>query len=159
MRRRPQSSKAKSEKLKLQRAQNRGEDVQITKKAELPKFSRSAYLDPKLGKKKKAAEKLESTWQGSSNQQYVDQNEVIDSWYWSRPIPTSVAVWSEDAEDQQLSCFRRPKWNYKMTKKELETNEVIQFKRWLKSNDEALDKLQKQDVGVYERNIEVWRQL
>ncbi|EOQ99751.1 Guanine nucleotide-binding protein-like 1 [Wallemia ichthyophaga EXF-994] len=158
MRRTPQSAKAKSEKLKLQRAQNRGEDVEISKKSQLPKFSRSAYLDPKLGKKKKAAEKLESTWQGSSNQEYVDQNEVIDSWYWHRPIPTHAAIWSQDPDDQQLSCFRRPKWNYNMSKKELETNEVIQFKRWLKFNDEALDKLQKQDVGVYERNIEVWRQ-
>ena len=159
MRRTPQSSKAKSEKLKLKRAQNRGEDVEIQNKSQLPKFSRSAFLDPKLSKKKKAAEKLESTWQGSSNQQYVDQNEVIDGWYWNRPLPTSAAVWSEQAQDEQLSCFRRPKWNYKMSKKELESNEVIQFKRWLKANDEALDKLQKDDVGVYERNIEVWRQL
>lgn len=158
MRRRPQSSKAKSEKLKLKRAQNRGVDVDLPTKQVQEKFSRSKYLDPALDKKKKAAEKLESTWKSTTKQQQEDEVELKDNWLWHRPISLGQSVWFENDKDLKFSCFKRPKWNYKMSKKELESNENIQFKRWLKYTDELLDNNQQTYFSVYERNLEVWRQ-
>ncbi|TIC12972.1 P-loop containing nucleoside triphosphate hydrolase protein [Wallemia mellicola] len=158
MRRRPQSSKAKSEKLKLKRAQNRGIDVALPTKQVQEKFSRSKYLNPALDKKKKAAEKLESTWKSTTKQQKEDEVELKDNWLWHRPISIDQSIWLENDKDLKFTCFKRPKWNYKMSKKELESNENIQFKRWLKYTDELLDNTQQTYFSVYERNLEVWRQ-
>ena len=84
----------------------------------------------------------------------------------------------------QLTCPKRPKWRYDMSKKEVEANEEGLFKKWLAQTDAALAAWSHPtDVGQpaahegfgditksvpesmphaptsYERNLEVWRQL
>ena len=107
-----------------------------------------------------------------------------------RPIPSDVAAWQDalDREDAdgpadrtrppQLTCPRRPKWRYEMSKKEVEKNEEGLFKKWLDQTDTILaetnstveidashseDKDEEQKMPSaptsFERNLEVWRQL
>ena len=88
--------------------------------------------------------------------------------------------------DDRLNCPRRPKWKYGVTKKELEKNEEGNFEKWLQSIEEVqyeysgLDEdeegssddeasktvlvraeavLEVRSPSVYERNLQVWRQL
>ncbi|KAK7680577.1 hypothetical protein QCA50_016359 [Cerrena zonata] len=78
-----------------------------------------------------------------------------------------------------LTCPKRPKWRYDMTKEMVEKNEEALFKKWLDQTDDAVDVWCEQknarvtDKGTgteetmvmppaptsFERNIEVWRQL
>lgn len=49
-----------------------------------------------------------------------------------RPIPESariLGVGVGEVEDQGLSCPRRPKWRYEMSKNEVEKNEEGQFEK------------------------------
>ena len=161
-RRKPQSGAAKKEQLTIKRAQKRGENVDDVsiKKPTIQKFSRSAYLDPKSSKKKKQAAKLESNW-NVDDDLLVDQNEVMDGWYWNRPIGKEDCIWNlNESDESPLNCFKRPKWNYKMSKKELESNELMAFKKWLNNTDTVIQSYDNVGTGtVFERNLEVWRQL
>ena len=102
-----------------------------------------------------------------------------------RPLPPSVAIFNPDdiyqsseEEAQKLSCPKRPKWRYDMSKIEVEKNEEGQFKKWLGQTDQVLKEWvdrgsspssavtgnQDEDVMPrapthFERNLEVWRQL
>ena len=103
----------------------------------------------------------------------------------TRPIPPAVAAFSIDDLDrsneegaQKLTCPKRPKWRYDMSKNEVEKNEEGWFKKWLDQTDQVLDEWVDQgqsppesDTGNqgeavmpraptrFERNLEVWRQL
>lgn len=103
-----------------------------------------------------------------------------------RPIPIEAAIsadFAKDTADSALSCPRRPKWRFDMTKIEVEHNEEGLFKKWLLQTDELVEKWQSQDDATdiqesegaaeslepvikiprapthFERNLEVWRQL
>lgn len=110
-----------------------------------------------------------------------------------RPLPYDAAVFVDvsnnptDEEIPSLSCPRRPKWRFDMTKKEVEHNEEGIFRKWLAETDEAVHRRQnhkgtsdlpvpeeQEDQGqpisespvrmppsptYFERNLEVWRQL
>ncbi|KAF7303234.1 G domain-containing protein [Mycena kentingensis (nom. inval.)] len=98
-----------------------------------------------------------------------------------RPIPfTPMPVYESD-----LSCPVRPKWKYTMSKTEVEKNEEGVFRKWLTQTDDAVEQWQNQtayhrdltesadeppppppepttmprSTTIFERNIEVWRQL
>jgi hypothetical protein len=117
---------------------------------------------------------------------YLEKSRVIASKQpLPRPIPPAVAVFSPDDLDQtnegrsqKLSCPKRPKWRYDMSKKEVERNEEALFKKWLDETDRVLDEWvdhgpsssdgDTADQGEtvmprapthFERNLEVWRQL
>ena len=111
-----------------------------------------------------------------------------------RPLPAEATVYS-DAQDNsmvpnntELSCPRRPKWRFDMTKEEVERNEAGLFNKWLEQTDEAVKAWQypkvtspgehktseaseganqeleesrsmPQSPTHFERNLEVWRQL
>ncbi|KAI0720002.1 hypothetical protein C8T65DRAFT_23388 [Cerioporus squamosus] len=113
----------------------------------------------------------------------------------TRPIPPEAAILSDVDKpppaavsplDSQLTCPKRPKWRYDMSKKEVEANEEGLFKKWLADTDAALAAWSNPtDVGQpairersadaanyepesesmphaptsFERNLEVWRQL
>jgi hypothetical protein len=105
----------------------------------------------------------------------------------SRPILTQAAVFVTpiNLENITLSCPRRPKWRFDMSKKEVEHNEEGVFKKWLEETDDVIHKwLNHQETNVvasedlfaqdrsipesssmprsptfFERNLEVWRQL
>ncbi|KAI0361392.1 P-loop containing nucleoside triphosphate hydrolase protein [Trametes cingulata] len=99
--------------------------------------------------------------------------------------PTEGAP-AEPKDLPQLTCPRRPKWRYDMSKKEVEANEEGLFKKWLAQTDEAVnawcsveeteekpparsgqgsDEIEKEPDEMphaptsFERNLEVWRQL
>ena len=114
-----------------------------------------------------------------------------------RPIPPAVAVWrditSEAGHDAtarvaQLTCPKRPKWRYEMSKKEVEANEEGLFKKWIDQTDalvhawiaspasdattahssdaksgpspsQAEPTQMPRAPTSFERNLEVWRQL
>ncbi|KAB5588065.1 hypothetical protein CTheo_8492 [Ceratobasidium theobromae] len=93
-----------------------------------------------------------------------------------RPIPESSRILSPsicEPLDQGLTCPRRPKWKYEMSKKEVEKNEEGLFAKWIAQTDETIDAwrqanlvtFQGPDESIlpaptyYERNLEVWRQL
>lgn len=102
-----------------------------------------------------------------------------------RPLPPSVAVFSPDDLDQsnegdaqELSCPKRPKWRYDMSKTEVEKNEEGLFKKWLDQTDQVLkdwvdrgpspsdgegsthsEAAMPRSPTHFERNLEVWRQL
>ncbi|KAJ7631053.1 GTPase [Roridomyces roridus] len=82
--------------------------------------------------------------------------------------------------DTTLSCPRRPKWRFEMSKTEVERNEEGVFRKWISQTDQAIEEWQKlaeiqeplgedeippepttmpRSTTYYERNIEVWRQL
>jgi hypothetical protein len=74
---------------------------------------------------------------------------------------------------QSMRCPRRPKWNYEMSKLEVERNEEGIFKNWLANLDATVAKWQLQSTNenrsestampksptYFERNLDVWRQL
>jgi len=110
-----------------------------------------------------------------------------------RPIPAEATVYSDAGDNSmvpnntELSCPRRPKWRFDMTKEEVERNEEGLFKKWLEQTDEAVKawqypkptspgehKMSEASEGAkeieesrtmprspthFERNLEVWRQL
>ncbi|KAI0347817.1 P-loop containing nucleoside triphosphate hydrolase protein [Trametopsis cervina] len=111
-----------------------------------------------------------------------------------RPVPPEAAVWNDAIDDglqdkdaegkhEQLSCPRRPKWRYEMSKKEVEKNEEGLFKKWLDQTDSLIGNWCAPEVKQpataesneepttpepeempraptsFERNLEVWRQL
>lgn len=108
-----------------------------------------------------------------------------------RPLSDHAAVFVDpsstlaDVDVPKLSCPQRPKWRFDMSKKELDNNEELAFKKWLAEIDEAVERRnhkpesdlpvseeQEEPVPVpeasttmppsptyFERNLEVWRQL
>ncbi|KAF8913137.1 hypothetical protein CPB84DRAFT_1760427 [Gymnopilus junonius] len=90
-----------------------------------------------------------------------------------RLIPDEKAIspkFLQDGETDPLSCPRRPKWRYDMSKLEVERNEEGLFRKYIAQTDQALEKWQNMahhnDAGsgmprspsYFERNLEVWRQ-
>ena len=98
-----------------------------------------------------------------------------------RPIPDEKAIYHDfdndgDPNIAPLSCPKRPKWRFEMSKLEVERNEEGYFKKWLDQTDAALAKWQNKEEpppangsdaiqcmprspSYFERNLEVWRQL
>ena len=106
----------------------------------------------------------------------------------ARPISSDSAVETDvprlpqdtaDSADRakQLSCPKRPKWRYEMSKKEVEKNEEGLFKKWLDQTDMLINAWHDANADdassdgtqnpermpsaptSFERNLEVWRQL
>lgn len=91
----------------------------------------------------------------------------------------------EDEMRKETSCVRRPKWKYEQSKKEVEKNEEGLFVKWLTKMDELVqswvttteeirrsnmqsideelpppeDETMPPSPTIFERNLEVWRQL
>lgn len=103
-----------------------------------------------------------------------------------RPLPPQAAVFPYDfgsapqLEAGQLTCPKRPKWRFEMSKKEVEKNEEGLFKKWIAQTDNIVedwchppDQRPKNTANAsddhsgafpkaptqFERNLEVWRQL
>jgi hypothetical protein len=113
-----------------------------------------------------------------------------------RPLPAKACVFpeslvqlTEDAAKMKdgLSCPKRPKWRFDMSKKEVEKNEEGIYRKWLEKMDGIVEDWRHQATAVaeaapdhdheapqeklpekpkaprapthFERNLEVWRQL
>ena len=190
-RKKPFSNKQRKVQLQEKRAIKRG-DVspppparRNLKQKRRPLASRSAAAGTVDAQAVASSRKLQSTFIKLSPA-YLEKSRFIAAKQpLPRPLSPTVAVFSPDGLDQsnegrppKLSCPKRPKWRYDMSKTEVEKNEEGLFKKWLDQTDQVLNEwvnhgssLADGDTGNgnefvmprapthYERNLEVWRQL
>jgi len=190
-RKKPFSNKQRKAQLQEKRAVKRG-DVsppppakRNPKRKGRPLASRSAVAGTVDAQAVASSRKLQSAFIKLSPA-YLERSRLIASKQpLPRPLPPTVAVFStddlnqsSDADTLKLSCPKRPKWRYDMSKTEVEKNEEGQFKKWLDQTDQVLKEwvdsgsrpsdvpTGDQGEGVmprapthFERNLEVWRQL
>ncbi|KAH9944200.1 P-loop containing nucleoside triphosphate hydrolase protein [Epithele typhae] len=201
-RRKPISAKQRKEQLQLKRAVKRG-DAPAPPPAKpdrhrkgrrgptgqqvgAPPASRVAAAD--------SSRRLESSFVKLPPQFLAHTRTLAASIALTRPIPPDRAILSDvpsppaadlPAQDSPLTCPKRPKWRYDMSKKEVEANEEGLFRQWLAQTDASLDpcfdpthspaeadaqaeKTSDHSPGAehmphaptsFERNLEVWRQL
>ncbi|KAF6766670.1 GTPase [Ephemerocybe angulata] len=126
---------------------------------------------------------LQSAFTKLSPQFLEESKRIASNIALTRPLPPSSAIYAKadpgSFAPTTLTCISRPKWNFNMTKTEVEKNEEGVFKKWLAQNDqtilawqEELDAKRKAALEedespqtmpasptYFERNIEVWRQL
>ncbi|KAH9942929.1 P-loop containing nucleoside triphosphate hydrolase protein [Amylocystis lapponica] len=177
--RRPASIKQKKDKLQLKRAVKRG-DVAPPPSA-LRNHRRNAGTKARTSlsdASAQSARRLQSSFLLSSTLPLI------------RPIPDEAAILSspdrESESTARLTCLKRPKWRYDMSKEEVEKNEQGLFQKWLAQTDAAVDEWcsprppseeaidgereipqepepdqleMPRAPTSFERNLEVWRQL
>lgn len=197
-RRKPISGKQKKEQQQIKRAIKRG-DIPAPEPTKKPPRKRrptrigvagKAIGHPTSTSDSAAASvrKLQSTFIKLPPRFLEETKAIASTVPLSRPIPDDVALFhdftSDDSlsHDDPLSCPKRPKWRYDMSKKEVEHNEEGLFKKWLTQTDQLVEKWQKSrepsvpdpdetnlqyespllappSPTYFERNLEVWRQL
>ncbi|TFK99682.1 hypothetical protein BDV98DRAFT_570680 [Pterulicium gracile] len=202
-RRKPTSTKAKKAQQQLNRAIKRGE-VEAPKASSKPKRPRKGHVGPTgraLNQSQKqvdatdASKRLQSSFVKVSPQFIETTKSLASSLVLPRPIDPHAAIFDERQWDDaissgnsdgkaRLTCPRRPKWNFDMSKKEVEANEEGVFRKWLQETDRIVEDWQKDDqpsisepaegddadqtsdpprmprsTTYFERNLEVWRQL
>ena len=194
----PTSGKHRRERLQLKRSIKRGdappEALAVTsRKKKKPNRGRaSAATD-----KQSTTRKLQSSFTVKLSPEFLEETRVKSAILTlPRPIPEEKALFhdvSRGSDLGSLSIMGRPKWNYDMTKVQLESNEEALFKKWVEDTDKTLGEWVKaqnapektadaqQDDGdapnpepkpepevdskmpiatpLYERKLEVWRQL
>ncbi|KAI0756793.1 P-loop containing nucleoside triphosphate hydrolase protein [Daedaleopsis nitida] len=201
-RRKPFSAKQRKEQLQLKRAVKRG-DVPAPPPSKPDKHRRArrgptGHLLDSATRTAAAdsSRRLESSFV-KLPPAFLEKTRVIASRLpLQRPIPSDLAILpdvdkllpdADPAQSNQLTCPKRPKWRYDMSKKELEANEEGLFKKWLVQTDAAVTAwCTADDVGPasstspaaqqasgevqtidsmphaptsFERNLEVWRQI
>lgn len=196
-RRKPTSTRQKKADIQLKRAIKRG-DVPLPdpqKKPHIPKVRRGpAFIGSPSNPARvvgHAANRLQSSFVVLPSK-FLEETRVLASKLpLTRPIPDTAAIYTEDfysPTGTNLTCPRRPKWRFDMTKKEVEHNEEGAFKKWLDQMDGFVLDWQKESDSrtqepkvepssvkdfiiseehdrmprsstYFERNLEVWRQL
>ncbi|KAL0951561.1 hypothetical protein HGRIS_008243 [Hohenbuehelia grisea] len=135
-----------------------------------------------------SSRRLQSSFIKLSPAYLAQTKSLADNLLLERPIPLVSALLPEidspsrlgasPNASETLSCPKRPKWRYDMSKKELEANEEGLFKKWLQQTDDLVERWRNQTNTVedpaleqesktemprsmtfFERNLEVWRQL
>ncbi|KAJ7446495.1 hypothetical protein B0H11DRAFT_2084984 [Mycena galericulata] len=175
-RRKPTSTTAKKATTKLKRAVKRGDLPPEPKK---PVNRR--HRGPPVSDAVQASRKLQSAFV-TLPAIFLEQTKVLAAKLpLTRPIPVQTRVFPpiDPDVDSTLTCPRRPKWKFEMTKLEVERNEEGVFRKWIAQTDQAVAKWQdegRQNVTdeetpapdpttmprsttYFERNLEVWRQL
>uniref|UniRef100_A0A8H8CQF2 Guanine nucleotide-binding protein-like 1 n=1 Tax=Psilocybe cubensis TaxID=181762 RepID=A0A8H8CQF2_PSICU len=185
-RRKPTSTRQKKADQQLKRAIKRG-DVPQPEVKKKPLRGRKPRIGPtgeRIGSADtsviQSARKLQSAFIKLPPNYLEQTKQLASDLVLQRPIPDENAIFhnfvhANDSEVEALSCPRRPKWRFDMTKLEVEKNEEGVFKKYIAQTDRALDQWQnKADLATshtdssptmprspsyFERNIEVWRQL
>lgn len=179
-RRKPTSTRQKKADQQLKRAIKRGD---VPPPSDVVK--KSAHRRPRVGPTGQqvgassvieSARKLQSAFV-KLPPDFLEQTKSLASTLpLLRPIPDERAIFPNfpregETDLEVLSCPKRPKWRYDMTKLEVERNEEGLFKKYLAQTDQALERWQgmpdSTDSGsgmprspsYFERNLEVWRQL
>jgi hypothetical protein len=139
-----------------------------------------------------SSRKLQSTFIKLPPTFLEDTKLLASSLILPRPITQEAALLTKSktgGEDDdllgQLSCPRRPKWRFDMSKTEVEKNEEGLHKRWIEQMDQIVEAWQRgpsdheerhngdeeeenrsqkvlqmpRSPTYFERNLEVWRQL
>ncbi|KDQ63256.1 hypothetical protein JAAARDRAFT_188849 [Jaapia argillacea MUCL 33604] len=196
-RRKPASAKQHKAELQLKRAIKRGD-------APAPEPTKRPHRKPRRGptgstigpdrsqsdlRAIESAKRLRSSFIKLSPQFLAETKVLAANVVLERPVPPEAAIFPDFRADDgglkedQLTCMRRPKWRYDMTKKEVEKNEEGLFAKWLQQMDDVVegwrdpgDPDEGKDANpkdipvaeelkmprsptVFERNLEVWRQL
>jgi len=189
-RKKPFSNKQRKVQLQEKRAIKRGDaspppPAKRNLKQKRHLTSRSAVAGTVDAQAVASSRKLQSTFIKLSPT-YLEKSRLIAAKQpLPRPLPPSVAIFSPDELDRsnegdarKLSCPKRPKWRYDMSKDQVEKNEEALFKKWLDQTDQVFKEwvdrspspsdgeTNNQDETVmpraptyFERNLEVWRQL
>jgi hypothetical protein len=182
-RRKPQSAKQHKAKLQEQRAIKRGDipapppkENKTNRKRVRIRPERSEALRTAAFETKTAARRLQSSFLQISPEYLAFTKNLAIVSVLLRPIPIIARKLPKQVYEapEGLSCPKRPKWRYTMSKKEVEANEATAYAKWdeetaakvdeFKSNLQAAEAEEgAPDVPkspmYYERNIEVWRQL
>ncbi|EJD03778.1 P-loop containing nucleoside triphosphate hydrolase protein [Fomitiporia mediterranea MF3/22] len=209
-RRKPISAKQRKAELQVKRAIKRGDTVpeNISSSRASNTSSRRGGRGPRGNKESNrsnvdASRRLESSYVKFSRDFLEEAKRKASILTATRPIPIEKLLLPLHAEQdvisasratghtRQLNVLKRPKWNYDMSKKEVENNEAALFKRWLDETDQIMQswKIDKRDPDglkdqteavesqtttcntqdssesmpyappLFERNLEVWRQL
>jgi len=164
-RKKPSSTRKKKEEQQLKRAVKRG-DVPPPPKSQHSKHL-ARHPDPS-SEALQSPRRLQSSFIRPSPE-YLDKTKSLASnTPLIRPIPSGTAIHPEHVTDQEpLTCIRRPKWHFEMSKKEVESNEAGLFRKWIKQTDKLMEQWQSRSNQTsipssptyFERNLEVWRQL
>ena len=179
-RRKPTSTRQKKADQQLKRAIKRGDVPPPEPKKHphhrKPKIGPSGNSDKALVE---SARKLQSAFI-KLPPKYLEETKLLASTLpLYRPIPIEKATFKSfhieaDLQTVVLTCPKRPKWKFDMSKLEVERNEEGVFKKWLAQTDQLLEEWQNREEqnpgnittsaqlrspSYFERNLEVWRQL
>lgn len=189
-RRKPTSTNKKKAEQQLRRAIKRGDVAPEPKKPthhRRPKGLRRGPTGQPIASENalvESARRLQSTFI-KLPKNYLEETKTLASTVpLQRPIAAQQAVFTshDGMRKEDLTCPRRPKWRFDMTKIEVERNEEGVFKKWTEQTDQLLAEWQVKSSELlkvtpepedprpqlsavpaspsyYERNIEVWRQL
>lgn len=204
-RRKPASGKQHKAELQLKRAIKRGDapaDAAATRDTSSRGRSRAGRggarrggQPPEVAARVQAARRLQSAFVKLSPEFLEEAKHRASELALIRPISFNRSLFPEvDIPEGQpkLSVIKRPKWNYEMSKKQVEANEEGFVKKWLEQTDAAIESWRQREcepasdpashvnendskalaqpgedsqsemptsAPLYERNIEVWRQL
>jgi hypothetical protein len=173
-RRKPTSTRQKKADQQLKRAIKRGD-------APPPEPKKNPHhRKPKIGSGNaelvESARKLQSAFI-KLPPKYLEETKLLASTVpLFRPISTEKSTFKSfhieaDLQTVVLTCPKRPKWKFDMSKLEVEQNEEGVFKKWLAQTDQLLEEWQNREEqdpataaqlrspSYFERNLEVWRQL
>ena len=194
------SAKQRKAELQLERAVKRGDLAPDTASKVAKVHATRGKLPLKASSQTNVSRRLQSSFVKFSPTLLDEAKHKASVLVPLRPLPSSRAIFPAEMRNDlsenstpTLSVLRRPKWNYDMSKKELESNEEGIFKRWLEEVDRhfeawrlnrevhrkpeidyAIDDLVQSDsvnehdctaeqmpvfTPLFERNLEVWRQL
>ncbi|KIJ40336.1 hypothetical protein M422DRAFT_174008 [Sphaerobolus stellatus SS14] len=183
-RRKPASAKQRKAQLQEKRAIKRG-DIPVPPPQPKPHGrkgpGRSALEDP-LKEKDPSSKRLQSAFLKVEPAFLERSRQIASNEALSRSLSADavilreqdVGLSSDSSEAAQLTCPRRPKWRFDMSKKEVEANEEGLYKKWIAETDEHIkswmesrsletSEPEQEDIPgsptYYERNLEVWRQL
>lgn len=207
-RRKPVSGKQHKAELQIKRAIKRGE---VPSDAATKDTSRGGHSSrggrrgagrgrqaPEVTARIQATRRLQSAFVKLSPEFLEEAKRKASELALTRPISPDKILFPPqivtNAGQPKLSVIKRPKWNYEMSKKQVEANEEGMFKKWLEQTDAAIDSWRQHESEVratppgsashtsetatddlaqaggsesempsapplYERNLEVWRQL
>lgn len=190
-RRKPTSTNKKKAEQQLKRAIKRGDVAPEPKKPtphRKPKGFRLGPTGQPIGSENvtvESARRLQSTFIKLPENYLEETKRLASTVPLQRPIMAQQAVFASydhGMRKEDLTCPRRPKWRFDMTKIEVEHNEEGVFKKWVEQADQTLAEWQVKSSEMlkattepedsrppssavpaspsyYERNIEVWRQL
>ena len=181
-RRKPTSTRQKKADQQLKRAIKRG-DVPLPDPKKKPHHRKSEI--GQTGNSDNAAlvesaRKLQSSFI-KLPPKYLEETKLLASTSpLFRPIPIEKTTFKffhieDDPLTAVLTCPKRPKWKFEMSKLEVERNEEGVYKKWLAQTDQLLEEWQNREEqnsgdittaiaqlrspSYFERNLEVWRQL
>ena len=184
-RRKPASAKQRKAELQLKRAIKRGDVEAPPPQPKPPRrkgLARHDLSDPfKIKVGDPSSKRLQSAFLKVEPEFLERSRQIASTDALQRPLPIDsallcekdVGLLSDSGPGNQLTCPRRPKWRYDMSKKEVEANEQGLYKKWFLDTEEQITAwrasrpLKSDDSSVeilgsptyYERNLEVWRQL